>query len=240
MLDCKELYLNINHRLEDIINESLNELNVAEQAKGYNFIEDYDKWIENFEALDETVLYKYALMDYQHALLLVSQGLYRQAFNSLRFCLEHTCFGIYLSLNEYNFRKWKAGQLDVYWSSITGEDSIFSKTFINLFAPELSHKATELITMAKSVYRECSEFTHGNYNITLLLSEELNYDEDLFAMWHEKADTIRYIITIMFFIRYKDYIEKNDLVGALENSIVEYIGTLPEVQAFLEVSKKEE
>lgn len=240
MIDCKELYLEINHKLESIISVSLNEDNSVKYSASYSFISDFDNWVAQFSDMNEVILYKYALLEYQHALLLVVQGMYRQAFNSLRFCLEHTCFGIYLSINEYDFRKWKAGQLDVYWKNITGENSIFSKTFINLFAPELSDKATELRTMAKAVYRECSEFTHGNYSVALLLSDELDYDEELFLLWQDKAETIRYIITMMFFIRYKDYIQNKNLAGDLESTIMEYIGTIPEIQAFYEVVMREE
>lgn len=238
MKDCKQLYLELNQLLGGIINETLNAGNLLKHSESYNFIGDFEKWIIQLSNSNEVILYKYALLEYQHALLLVVQGMYRQAFNSLRFCLEHICFGIYLSVNEYDFRRWKAGQLDVYWSNIIEENSVFSKPFINLFAPELSDKATELKTLAKVVYRECSEFTHGNYNVAQLLSEELSYNEDLFLLWQDKAETVRYIVTMMLFIRYKDYIQDNNLVAEFESVIMDYIGTLPEIQAFYEVAKR--
>lgn len=241
MKDCKDLYIDINEKLHTIIEDTLIEKNIKIHSISHNFVEDFEKWIDQFSSENEVILYKSALIEYQYALLFVAQGLYRQAFNSLRFCLEHTFFGVYLSTSEFNFRKWKNGQLDVYWSMITDEnEGIFSKIFIGLFNVDFTEKSTELRELSKLVYRECSEFTHGNYKTATLIPESIKYDEKLFDYWQDKADTVRFLITMIFFIRYNEKIQSKSVAIELENSIVEYIGTIPQVQAFYDIMKKEE
>lgn len=241
MKDCKQLYLLLNEKLHFVIEETLIEENIKAQSISHNFVADFEKWIDQLSINNEVILYKSALIEYQHALLYVAQGLYRQAFNSLRFCLEHTLFGVYLSASEFNFRRWKSGQLDVYWSMITDENQgIFSKLFIDVFNAEFSEKSTELRKMSKLVYRECSEFTHENFKVASLIPEAIRYDEKLFNYWQDKADTVRYIIIMMFFIRYNEKIQSKNIAVELESSIMEYIGIMPQVQAFYDTINKEE
>lgn len=239
MINCKDLYLDLNGKLHNVIEDTLINDNMKIHAISHQFIVDFEKWINQLSNNDEVILYRSALIEYQYSLLFVAQGLYRQAFNSLRFCLEHTLFGIYLSTSELNFRRWKSGNFDVYWSMITDENQgIFSKLFIDVFNAEFSDRSTELRELAKLVYRECSEFTHGNYKAALMISEAIKFDNSLYNLWQDKADSVRYLITVIFFIRYYEKIQSNDIAIELESSIVEYIGTLPQVQLFYNIIKR--
>ena len=56
--------------------------------------------------------------------------------------------------------------------------------------------------MTKNVYRECSEYVHGNPHVIQKLGEKLDYSEELSKQWNENADTIACCILYAFMMRY--------------------------------------
>lgn len=230
-MDCIDAYISMNENLINVTKNSLINGNITIQARSQMFINDYEKWIECIGDCSEIILYQTALEEYATALMFAVQGLYRQAFASLRFCLEYTLFAVYISANELKFRTWRNGEMDISWSALTDVNTgIFSRLFINAFAPEFNDKAYELQNIAKAVYRECSEYVHGNYKTTIILPEHIKYDDILFHTVHEKADSIKYLISMAFFIRYKDLLRDPSLLKELEQPIMSNIGTIPVVQ----------
>jgi len=226
-----DTYTLMGKNLINVTKDTLTSTNIIMQSESQMFINDYEKWLDCIGDRSEKILYQTALGEYATALMFTVQGLYRQAFASLRFCLEHTLFGIYLSVNELQYRTWRNGELDISWSALTDVDTgIFSKLFINAFAPELYEKSCELRNIAKAVYRECSEFVHGNFKTTVVLPEHVKYNDALFHSVHEKADSIKYLITMVFCIRYRDLLNDPLLLKELEQPIMSNIGTIPLVQ----------
>lgn len=229
--NIKDLYLNINAKQKENIKKSLEFDKENKHSQSYQFVEDFSVWLDILGEADEVYLYKHAITEYQMGLVYIVNGQYRQAFNSLRFCLEHTCFGLDLSVCELNFRKWKSGLLDVYWSTIIDKDNgIFSKPFISLFSPMFVDRSSELLSLSKCVYRECSEFVHGNYKVNMLLPTSLEFDSKLFNFWQAKASEVRFIIIVMFVIRYHDKLTEEGVKNKLEHSIMEYTSTLHEIE----------
>lgn len=71
---------------------------------------------------------------------------------------------------------WQRGQCDMSWTQIVDDQNgIFGKQFISTYANDIdTGRSLELLTIAKNVYRECSEFVHGNYEkLNTLTKHEL-------------------------------------------------------------------
>ena len=117
-MDCTDLYLKINHNLQENIQASLSSSHYTLFANANAFIDDYglwQKWIAEKYGIE---IFSLALSEYETALLFAVQSLYKQAFSSLRAYLEHTLFGIQLTTNLLQYLNWKQDAQDVYWSQI--------------------------------------------------------------------------------------------------------------------------
>lgn len=205
--------------------------NVEDFCQCFLFVNDFNVWVECLEELPQTLLLKSALNECATANLFCSQGLYKHAMVSLRLCLEHCLFAIQLSSNDFFFRKWKSGQEDMKWSSITDlNQGIFSKTFIRMYAPEFEERSNELHNIATNVYRECSEYIHGNYSKLNCLPSQSFFNQDMLTQYITYFESISYIISVMLVIRFKEHIITNNMLGTLEDAIMNNISMLPEIQ----------
>ena len=75
--------------------------------------------------------------------------------------------------------------------------------------------------MAKRVYRECSQFTHGNYSAWEVIKYPPVYDEKAFVKFLDEAESIKYIIDF-------------------ESQIRESLGHLKEVTDYLSMINEDE
>lgn len=196
------------------------------------FVDDFSIWVECLIDTPQSILFSSALNECATANLFCSQGLYKHAMISLRLCMEHCLFGIYMSSNDFYFRRWKSGQEDMKWASIIDQDKgIFSKAFIRAYAPEFEERSTELRTIAMDVYRECSEYIHGNFSKLNCLPGQGIFDEEMLSQYISRFNTISYLISVSLVIRFKEYIiSTDDLLNKLESAIMNNIELLPEIQ----------
>ena len=233
-----DLYLKICHKQATVIEISLAGSNKEIFAANHLFVYDLEKWMKYLCDFREGLLYKTAIEEYANSLFLLTCGLYRETYITLRFFLEHILFGLYLSVNELNFRRWSMNRYDMRWSEITdNENGVFCKDFFEAFSPEFAEYSMELLNICKQLYRELSEYTHGNLLATSALPKEIRFDKDIFTDINLKIESIRHLITFLFFIRYKDILT-HKAIDELENSILDVIGNYPEVQAFFALKKE--
>lgn len=196
--EYKDLYLKINHKQAAIIEISLSENNREIFAASHLFISDLEKWIKYLCTFREGLLYKTAIEEYANSLYLLTCGLYRETYITLRFFLEHILFGLYLSANELNFRLWSMNRYDMRWSEIIdNENGVFSKNYFEAFSPEFAEYSTELLNICKQLYRELSEYTHGNILATSALPKELGFDNNIFTDINQKIESIRHLMTFL-------------------------------------------
>ena len=163
---------------------------------------------------------------------MLTQGFYKHSFMCLRGFLEQTLFAIQLSTNELHMRQWFTNQKDVYWSSIIDVDNgLFSKSYIDAFYPIISDNTNEFLVMSREVYRECSEFVHGNFSVSEH-TFNLKFREKTFLLWHEKVDTIQLIITFSLFVRYNELINTKELINQSETIISDKLGYIEAIRDF--------
>lgn len=152
---------------------------------------------------EEYVLYIQALQEVQYSLLSVSIGSYRQAYSSLRLFFELCLAGIEFSSNLRYFKAWALGREDIFWTRLSDpENGVMSKNFCTLFFSELADEAPQFRSLATTVYRECSEFVHGNPKAISTLPETLQFKKETALDWSNKLDTMCLVITFTFSVRY--------------------------------------
>ncbi len=216
---CEKHYLQLHMECTTIITTSFQVDADGAQAKSHNYIPDFEKWIGVLSGRNEVHLLKAALREYQFALLALVQGQYRQAFMSLRLFLELALAAIQLSANELELRKWLNGCRDIHWTSlIDAENGVYSKSFVKAFYVELAEEAPHYRVIAERVYRECSEYVHGNAHTHHTLPETLRFMEDAFYSWHEKAASIRLVVSFALCVRYLFDLQestRNELEGVV-------------------------
>lgn len=195
------------------------------------FVNDFSVWVDCLKDIPQSILLKSSLNECATANLFCSEGLYKHAMISLRLCLEHCLYAIHMSSNDFYFRRWKAGQEDMKWASITNPNTgIFSKPFIRAYAPEFEERSAELNSITSNVYRECSEYIHGNYNKLNCLPGQNEFSQDMLDQYISRFQSISYLLSIALVIRFKEFIVSENLLSTLENAIMHNIETLPEIQ----------
>lgn len=194
------------------------------------FVNDFSTWTECLSSIPQSILLKSSLNECAVANLFCSQGLYKHAMISLRLCLEHCLYAIQLSSNDFYFRRWKSGQEDMKWTSIIDSESgIFSKAFIRAYAPEFELRSAELNKIATNVYRECSEYIHGNYSKLNCLPGQNEFNQDMLSKYVSYFQSIVYLISVALVIRFKEFIMENNMLTTLEQPIMHNINMLPEI-----------
>jgi len=231
MTDIDKHYRELGQRSNEILSESLGAERIGINARSHSAIFDYNAFIEIIKDRPEYDILRIALREYQMSLLSINLGLYNQAFISLRFFFERTLVAILFSSKELELRLWQRGERDTYWNEIVDDDNgIFSHSFCRAFFPDLKDESNHYKNMTKKVYRECSEYVHGNLSVQDKIPETLEFNDFLFSEWHAKANTIRRIILFVFCLRYLKFL-KADSLETIVTITMEEFGHLPAINS---------
>ncbi len=229
---CEEHYKLLSAACSEVVSSSFQNDSNGLQAQSHSFIPDLESWQKNLLiSRPESPLILGALGEYQFGLLAVVQGQYRQAFMALRLSLELVLGCVALSANELELRSWLKGERDIVWSTtINSESGVLSKRFVKVFYEAMTEESPHYRSMAEKVYRECSEYVHGNALVTL--DARLVFQEAAFRDWHQKAKIVRLVCSFALCARYVDLADLNS-IAALEAVLLENLGHLPAVRAKL-------
>lgn len=187
----------------------------------------------------EEPMYQLARLEYQHALFSASIAQYRQAHKSLRLFIELALCTILFSAHEIDTHLWLRGKKDTSWKSINCENAgVFSKHFVGAFFEEMSDHSDQYRSLASTLYRECSEFVHGNRQSFSELGHHIAYNHDSLEAWMDRSDTATLLVRFAFMCRYlKSASSKTK--SDLESIMLDDFGTLAEVQAIFEEKPRE-
>jgi hypothetical protein len=174
-----------------------------EFTKAHNNSADL-RLLEKFvESRVELQIFKLAVIEYHHALYSVSIAHYRQGYFSLRLFLELSLCCVLFSAHEIDSHIWLKGKKDTNWQSIiSNENGVFSKNFIKAFFDEMGEYAEQYHVLAAKVYRECSEFVHGNPTSFIGIEGEIAFSEELLRIWLERAQTVQRVVKFAFLCRF--------------------------------------
>ncbi len=225
-------YSELGKKTNEILEESLKNEDLELLSSNHHFLNDFALWLEILEGRPECEILQNAIKEYQMAILSNTLGLYQQAFMGLRFFLERTLVALLFSANEIELNLWKIGERDTYWSELTDENKgIFSNKFCKAFFPELKNEIMHFNAITLKVYRECSEYVHGNHSVISKIPKNIIYSEDLFYEWNSKADIIKRIVLFTFCLRYLKVfsISSPEKVKKIESSISEEFKSINQI-----------
>ena len=232
MMNVTDHYLNLLHLSEDVLKEMLADKDALEAlTASHNYLLDYDRMQSAIADRPEVDTLNAAVKEYQFALFALTNGQYRHAFIGLRLFFELILVTIQFSAHEIDYRMWEKDCKDINWNALKDpQTGIFSVNFINAFNPDFSDNAKQYSAIAETVYRECSEFVHGNAKTHASLPSQIVFNKEAFLLWHQKAETMRMIITFVFSARYINHISATALRD-LEPVITDVIGHLSIIQS---------
>jgi hypothetical protein len=203
------------------------------QAAAHHFVTDLYKWHDVLGSRPESGMLLAGIAEYQFALLAVVFGQYRQAFMSLRLSFELILGTAYYSANELKLRQWMKGTQDLIWAALIDPDSgVFSKPFVAAFYEDLAVNAREYRAIAESVYRECSEYVHGNANTHSAEGGKVIFQPQAFGTWHDKSRSIRLAASFGLCARYVQLMTSGQR-GQLESVLLDQLGHITAVRAIL-------
>lgn len=172
-------------------------------TKALASITELEQLLDVISDNQEYPAYKQALQEVQYSLLSASIGNYRHAYSSLRLFFELCLAAVEFSVNTILFRQWLLGRGDIVWARLSNpDDGVISKTFCTLFFPEISDESPHFRTLATTVYRECSQFIHGNPQAASTLPETIQLKKETLFDWANKLDTMCLVITFTYTVRY--------------------------------------
>jgi hypothetical protein len=172
----------------------------AQQGTSGEFLLELDVWIQAITPSKCSQLIKSAAFEYQFALLAVSQGQYRNAFKGLRLTLELILQSVHLSTDELKLRQWLNSKSDTSWAAIMDEEKgVFSHCVADAFNQSFLDELKHFASMAAKVYRELSQYVHGNIGESAAV---LEFDESMFERFHNQADLVAYVSSFALTLRY--------------------------------------
>jgi hypothetical protein len=204
------------------------------------YLIDFNVFYEILANRHEAPLFQLAFKEYEFSLIALSSGHYRHAYIGLRLFFEMMLAGILFSSNEVHYRLWTRNEKDIVWGELINEDKgVFSRNFCLSFNEDLKDHMTAFKVISEQLYRECSEYVHGNLHTHNNLPKNLEFEKKICLEWHIKAKTMYLVILFLFSVRYLKYLhEINDKKFMINKSKVESIilnelGYMPEIRALM-------
>jgi hypothetical protein len=232
-VSCDQYYRQLYSSCGDVLSQSFEFDEAGLHAVAHHFVQDLNRWYDVLKSRPESRLLLASVSEYQFALLAVVLGQYRQSFMSLRLSFELVLGAVHFSANELKLRQWMKGRQDLVWSAILDANSgIFSKPFISAFYEDLAVSGREYGAIAESVYRECSEYVHGNASTQSSEGEKVIFQREAFLAWHEKAKAIRLASSFALCARYVELLSPLERTP-LEEVLLDNLGHLSPVRAIL-------
>ena len=200
-------------------------------AESYVFVTDLTMWNEVLAENPESVLFEKAEQEYLIALLNLAQGQYRNAFKGLRLVLELSVQGVHLSANLIELNEWLRSSRDTNWSSLMDANSgPFSKRFCRAFLTGIEDHVTNFSSMTGELYRELSETIHGNVPNNIPLPQSLEFNKEVFYVWHKKVKTLRMIVHFCLCCRYLNTLSPEKLLK-IEEAAIDQLGHIDTIRA---------
>jgi hypothetical protein len=234
MANVKGAYIELSQICNTICEGSFKEDLLPLISKNHAITEDYNTWLSVLKHRPEQAMFVSAIREYQLSILANSLGIYNLSFTGLRFFFERTLTAIFFSAKELELRLWMRGQRDTYWNELCDdEQGLFSHRFYNAFFPELKDEVKHYLVISKKVYRECSQYVHGNISAQDMIPEKLEFSEDRLIEWHNKADTIKEIVLFAFCLRYLPFLNAEQK-ARVEPIISENLGHIKAIRLLIQ------
>lgn len=231
---CKTHFSTLNQEFSNVIEQSFSSEKSVKITELFQFIDDLNVWYELLESKEDTTILISAIKEYEFGFQAALNGQYRYAYAAQRYFLEQICRFIYLSTNELHLRHWKLGIRDISWASlIDEEDGIFSKVFIRAFYDEVEEEGKHMISLSSKLYRETSEFIHGNFSKVTVMPSKINFDETLLDKWLDFVETSKFLTVFLLSVRFSKGLNSSEL-NLIEDMVKDELGGIEEFNILFE------
>ena len=204
-------FLNLNKEFEKIIKYTFEVDTESRISNTFFFVDGLMKLNSVLDRRADTTILASAIQEYQFGCQAAVCGQYRYAFIAQRYFLEQICRFIYLSTNELHLRHWKLGLRDISWGSlIDNESGIFSKVFIRAFYPDVEDEGLHMLSIASKLYRESSEFVHGNFEKITCMPNNIEFNKDILSKWLDLMESSKLITLFLLFMRFSNDFTKEE------------------------------
>jgi len=225
---CKNHFLNLNEKYGRIIEESFSSEYSGRLVELFQFSDDLNVWNELLNNGTDCTILLSATQEFELGFQAVVSGQYRYAFIAQRYFLEQVSRFIYLSTNELHLRHWKIGLRDISWHAlIDNENGIFSKNFIGAFYSGIESEGEHVATIASKLYRETSEFIHGNFIKIEELPNSYEYNSVMLGRWIESMETNKFLSLFLLFMRFSNDIPHEN-IHKIEEMAKDELGEIEE------------
>ena len=231
---CKTHFSTLNQEFSNVIDQSFSSEKSVKITDLFQFIDDLNVWYGLLENKEDTTILLSAIKEYEFSFQAALNGQYRYAYAAQRYFLEQICRFIYLSTNELHLRHWKLGIRDISWSSLIDEqDGIFSKVFIRAFYDEVEEEGKHMISLTSNLYRETSEFIHGNFSKVASMPSKIGFDGTLLNKWLELVETNKFVTVFLLSVRFSKELNSSEL-SLIEDMVKDELGGIEEFNILFE------
>lgn len=226
-------------KILDRSQSSLNELKEDTErlslfTVAHNAAADLDELEKLLYARTEIEMFRLAKIEYQHALYSASFAQYRQAHVSLRLFFELSLCCVLFSAHEIDMHLWLKDEKDSNWTAISSnQNGVLSKDFVGAFFPDMKEHCEQYRAMACTLYRECSQFVHGNKLSFSGIDGTISYNPEMIEVWSDRSDTAMRVIKFAFACRYLRSATEQKR-NELEQIFLDDFGDFPAIQAQFE------
>ena len=216
-MNIQDYYRRLNGSCQNIFESTIGD------SESFGNVHYFANCLFEFSALiddqKEKELLKVVSSQIEVSALNLSFGLYRQAFSAMRLSLEMGLGVVYFSTFKLEHYEWLNGTADIKWSKLIDKDNgVLSKRFSDAFFPDLSPCIEEYHSKAIHVYRQLSEFVHGNFETWESNNLTLSKNDDLIMRYFNYLTSVREIMLLCLCCRFltsfsRDQIDSISFLG---------------------------
>jgi len=191
----------LNEKSQSIFDKSIKFRN--ELGKAHHYSSCLHEFSEKITESSEREILKTVSSQLESATLNACQGMYRQAFSSLRLALEMGLAAAHFSVHKLELHEWLGGRYDIKWSCIIDENNgVLSNRFADAFFSEFKVDIVDYRKKSSEIYRQLSEFVHGNNETWDNSGIELIYNKNRLQSYFKSVNTVSEIILFVLSCRY--------------------------------------
>lgn len=226
----------VNSQIQELLDSSLSEnsniINI-----GVDTSKSFQIWLEIIPEDSYKVLLSNSIQALELALISQTYCLYRNAFSSLRLSMEMLFGGVYFSTALIDFIEWSKSSKDLNWGTINDFDNgVLSHRFYNAFFSEIETDCQTYHTRAKDLYRDLSEYVHGNHHTWKIDSEALKIEKGEIELFKKCLLEYNEIAIFVLCLRYLKGLNKSNL-EKVEPIIMQSLNHIIPIHIYLTTSK---
>lgn len=210
-MTAEEYIRKINGQIQGLFDSSLAS-NKEIIDNGIDFAKSLQIWLEVIPEDNYKILLTNSIQSLELSIISQSYCLYRNSFSSLRLSMEMLFGGIYFSTAIIDFIEWTKSSKDLNWNTINDlNNGVLSHRFCNAFFPELKESNEEYFTKSKNLYRDLSEYVHGNHHTWISSGAAIKIDENEIILFNKSLKAFFEIANFSLSLRYLKGIKKSQL-----------------------------